>query len=182
MLRPGGLNSGGSALDRLRLSVHIAGNRNINVQNELTDVTSGRVDLDIKGTWASPTLTGHVEAGEGTITFQGKRYEITRGNIDFIDPFRIDPVIDIQAEADVRDYRVILAITGRGDRVRVELRSDPPLPQLELVSLVAGGKTRDELDRERAGTATPEPRASLQANNSFREARHPFLQTSFDQE
>ena len=94
-------------------------------------------------------------SGEGTITFQGKRYEITRGNIDFIDPFRIEPVIDIQAEADVRDYRVILAITGTSDRVRVEFRSDPPLSQLELVSLVAGGKTREELDRENAATATP---------------------------
>jgi len=44
---------------------------------------------------------------------------------------------------------VILSITGKGDRIRAEFRSDPPLPQLELVSLIAGGKTRDELERER---------------------------------
>jgi translocation and assembly module TamB len=154
VFRPGGLSSGGTALDRLRLSVRIAGNRNISVQNEMAEVTSARVDLDIKGTWGSPTLTGHVEASEGTLLIRGERYEITRGNIDFVDPFRIDPVIDIQAETDVRDYRVILAITGRGDRVRIEPRSDPPLPQTELIGLIAGGKTRAELERERPGNTS----------------------------
>ena len=148
VFRPGGLNSGGTILDNLRLSIHVAGNRNIIVQNELTDISAGRIDLDIKGTFGSPSLTGHVEATEGTLLLQGKRYEVTRGNIDFVDPFRIEPVVDIQAETDVRDYRVILSITGKGERIRVEFRSDPPLPQLELVSLIAGGKTQDELRRE----------------------------------
>jgi len=149
IFRPGGLDSGGTLLDQLKLSVHVAGNRNISVQNELVDVTGARVDLDIKGTLGSPSLTGHVEATEGTLTFQGKRYEITRGNIDFIDPLKIDPVVDVQAETDVRDYRVILAATGRGDRILFVPRSDPPLPQLELISLIAGGKTSDELEEDR---------------------------------
>jgi len=149
VFRPGGLNSGGTMLDHLRLSIHVAGNRNIIVQNELTDISAGRIDLDIKGTLGSPSLTGHVEATEGTLLLQGKRYQVTRGNIDFVDPFRIEPIVDIQAEAEVRDYRVILSITGKGERIRVVFTSDPPLPQLELVSLIAGGKTRDELERER---------------------------------
>jgi translocation and assembly module TamB len=156
VFRPGGLNSGGTMLDHLRLSIRVAGNRNIIVQNELTDITAGRIDLDIKGTLGSPSLTGHVEATEGTLQLQGKKYEVTRGNIDFVDPFRIEPVVDIQAETDVRDYRVILSITGKGDKIRVEFRSDPPLPQLELVSLIAGGKTRDELERERLATGRTE--------------------------
>jgi translocation and assembly module TamB len=147
VFRPGGLNSPGTPLDHLRLSIHVAGNRNIIVQNELTDITGGRIDLDIKGTLGSPTLTGHVEATEGFVIVQGKRYEVTRGNIDFVDQFRIEPVVDIQAEADVRDYRVILVITGKGENIVVDLRSDPPLPRLEIISLIAGGKTRDELGR-----------------------------------
>jgi hypothetical protein len=152
VFQPGGLDSGGTAFDQLQLSVHIAGNRNITVQNELVDVTGARVDLDIKGTLGSPSLTGHVEATDGTLTFQGKRYEITRGNIDFVDPLKIDPILDIQAEAVVRDYRIILSASGRGDHVQLVPRSDPPLPQLELISLIAGGKTRDELERERSQT------------------------------
>ena len=154
VFRPGGLDSGGTVLDRLRLSVHVAGNRNIIIQNEVTDISGAGINLDIKGTLGSPSLTGRVEVSEGTLLFQGKRYDITRGTINFVDPLRIDPVVNIQAESDLRDYRVILIVAGQGDKVRVELRSDPPLPQLELISLVAGGKTREEL-QEAGATSLP---------------------------
>src|SRR5690606_10707621 len=85
----------------------------------------------------------------GTLTFQGQRYRITRGNIDFVDPTGVDPLLDIQAETELRDYTVILTVSGRADDVRLDMRSDPPLSQLELVSLIAGGRTREEF-------ATPE--------------------------
>jgi autotransporter translocation and assembly factor TamB len=158
IFRPGGLDSGGTALDRLQLSVHVDGNRNIIIQNELTNITAARINLDVRGTLGSPSLTGHVEVNEGSLTLQNKRYEITRGNIDFVDPIRIEPVVDIQAETDVRDYRIILLITGRGDDIRLDTRSDPPLSQYEIISLIAGGKTREELDREQqesTPTGTP---------------------------
>jgi translocation and assembly module TamB len=151
IFRAGGLDSGGSMLDRIRLGVHVAGSRNITVQNELADIASANVDLNIRGTWGSPSMIGHIEISEGLILFQGKKYEVTRGNIDFVDPLKIEPRIDVQAETDVRDYRVILTVTGQGDRIRATFSTDPPLPETEVVSLVAGGKTRDELQ----GTSNP---------------------------
>jgi translocation and assembly module TamB len=147
-----GLNSGGSVLDRLRLAIHVEGNRNIIVQNELTDITEARIDLDVGGTWARPTLTGHIDITGGALLFSGERYEITRGNIDFVDRLKIDPVVDIQAETDLRDYRVILNVSGSGENIRVVPTSDPALPDVELVSLIAGGKTTDELERARSET------------------------------
>jgi len=132
-----------SLLGRLRLAIHVEGGRNITIQNQLADVEA-RLDVDVKGTVDEPSVTGHIEASGGTLLFQGNRYRITRGNIDFVDPLRIDPVIDVQAEAEVRDYRVILSITGRGERLHLDMRSDPPLPELEIVSLIAGGRTREE--------------------------------------
>ena len=132
-----------SPLGRLRLSVHVEGSRNITIQNQLADVEA-RVDVDLKGTMDSPSLTGHIEASGGTLLFQGNRYRVTRGNIDFVDPLRIEPVVDVQAETEVRDYRVILVISGRGQQLHLDMRSDPPLPELEIVSLIAGGRTRDE--------------------------------------
>jgi translocation and assembly module TamB len=134
-------------LDNMALAVHVEGDRNIRVENELASLDS-RVDLDVGGTFGSPSLTGHGEILRGTLDLQGRRYRITRGNVDFVDPVGIDPRIDIQAEADIRDYRVILLITGQGDDIQLTMRSDPALPQLEIVSLVAGGRTREELDRE----------------------------------
>jgi translocation and assembly module TamB len=150
------LNTGPSPVGRLRLAMHIEGNRNITIQNQLADVEA-RVDVDLKGTADDPSLTGHVEASGGTLAFQGNRYTVTRGNIDFVDPLKIEPVVDIEAESQVRDYRVILTIAGRGDRLRLNMRSDPPLPDLEIVSLIAGGRTGGEIAGFRAsGTPTSE--------------------------
>ena len=138
------LKGGASPMDKLRLSLHIEGGRNITIQNQLATVEA-RVDIDWKGTVDQPSITGHIEASGGTLTFQGNRYTVTRGNIDFVDPFRIQPVIDIEAESQIRDYRVILAMTGKGNNPKLALRSEPPLPELEIVSLMAGGRTREEI-------------------------------------
>src|SRR6185295_5763672 len=140
------LRATSSPLGRLRLSLHVEGGRNITIQNPLADVEA-RVDIDWKGTVDEPAITGHVEASGGNLLFQGNRYTVTRGNIDFVDPLRIQPVIDIEAESQVRDYRVILTITGRGNNPKLAMRSDPPLPELEIVSLIAGGRAREELAR-----------------------------------
>jgi translocation and assembly module TamB len=144
-----------SPFGRLRLSLHIEGGKNITIQNQLAQVEA-RVDIDLKGTVDEPSITGHVEASGGTLLFQGNRYTVTRGNIDFVDPLRIQPVIDIEAESQVRDYRVILSITGRGANPKLSLRSDPPLPELEIVSLIAGGQTREEIAAQSARSVTSE--------------------------
>jgi len=142
-------------LGAVRLSLHIEGGKNITIQNQLADVEA-RVDIDLKGTVDEPSITGHIEASGGTLSFQGNRYTVTRGNIDFVDPLRIQPILDIEAESQVRDYRVILSITGRGDNPKLSMRSDPPLPELEIVSLIAGGRTREELAAQNKATPTSE--------------------------
>jgi len=114
-----------------------------------------RVDIDLKGTVAQPAITGHIEASGGTLTFQGNRYTITRGNIDFVDPLRIRPVIDIQAESQIRNYTVILSVTGTGDKPKLAMRSNPPLPELEIVSLISGGQTREEIANQQLAMQRP---------------------------
>lgn len=144
-----GLKTGASPLSNTRLSLHIEGGKNITIQNQLANVEA-RVDIDWKGTVDAPSITGHIEASGGTLTFQGNRYTVTRGNIDFVDPLRIRPILDIEAESRIRDYTVILSVSGSGDKPKLSLRSDPPLPELEIVSLIAGGQTRDEIATQRS--------------------------------
>jgi translocation and assembly module TamB len=141
------LGATSSPLGHLRLALHIEGGQNITIQNQLADVQA-RVNLDAKGTVDEPSVTGHIEASGGTLLFQGNRYIVTRGNIDFVDPLKIEPVIDVEAESQVRDYRVILSITGRGNNPKLAMRSDPPLPELEIVSLIAGGRSREEIAQQ----------------------------------
>jgi autotransporter translocation and assembly factor TamB len=109
MFTNAGVSSGPSSLSNLRLALHVEGGRNITIQNQLADVEA-RVDLDVKGSVGNPSLTGHVEASGGTLSFQGKRYTITRGNVDFVDPLSIEPVVE---------YRL---------RPKCRLSDHPPLP------------------------------------------------------
>lgn len=132
-----------SPFGNVQLSLRVVGSRNISIHNELA-TAEARIDLGIKGTLANPALTGHVETNNGTLQFQGRKYDVTRGNIDFVNPVRIDPSIDIQAETSIRNYQVFLSISGRINRLQLNMRSEPPLPQLEIVNLISGGKTTDE--------------------------------------
>jgi len=122
----------------LSLDLSITGDRDIKLDTQLIKMTS-RADLRVKGTASSPLVTGSIEASGGELYFQGARYRITRGRLEFVNPLRIDPRIDLEAESDLRDYRVVLTISGRAGKFRADLRSDPPLPTVDLFSLVSSG-------------------------------------------
>jgi translocation and assembly module TamB len=64
---------------------------------------------------------------------------VDRGLLTFANPYRIEPVIDLAATTRVRDYEVELSLSGTPDRLNASYRSDPPLADLEVLSLVATG-------------------------------------------
>jgi autotransporter translocation and assembly factor TamB len=76
------------------------------------------------------------------VLFEARRYFVTRGSVDFSNPARIEPFFDVEAETRVRvpgqTYRVILRAAGTPQRLDVELNSDPPLSQVDIVSLLFG--------------------------------------------
>jgi autotransporter translocation and assembly factor TamB len=144
-----------SPFGSVQLALRVVGSRNISIHNELA-TAEARIDLGIKGTLDNPTLTGHVESSNGTMVFQGRKYDVTRGNIDFVNPIRIDPSIDIQAETSIRNYQVFMSISGRVNHLQLSMRSEPALPQLEIVNLISGGKTTDEYQQSAQSVAALE--------------------------
>jgi translocation and assembly module TamB len=125
-------------VDSLSLDLTLTGDRAIKLDTPVMKVLSS-ADLRIKGTVLSPLLTGRIEADTGELYFQGVRYRITRGRIDFVNSVRFEPHFDLEAETDVRDYRVILTLNGTADRFKADLHSDPPLSNFDLFSLVSSG-------------------------------------------
>jgi len=52
-------------------------------------------------TWEHPILLGHVPHSLPAILFfAGNRYRVSRGDINFADPFRLDPVLNVEATTD----------------------------------------------------------------------------------
>ena len=72
--------------------------------------------VELRGTYDRPIVTGRADVEEGVLTFEGRRYVLTRGAIDFNNPTRIDPFFDIETETRVRvpsqTYRVMVRATG----------------------------------------------------------------------
>jgi translocation and assembly module TamB len=93
---------------------------------------------------ASPSLLGRVSITEGSATIAGTLYDLQRGDVFFTNPIRIEPSIDINATARVEDYDITLGLHGTPDKLAVTYRSDPPLPEADVVALLALGRTENQ--------------------------------------
>jgi translocation and assembly module TamB len=129
--------------NHIRLDVHIASSSQLNFQNSYAKL-AGDVDLHLRGTVASPSLLGRVSITEGSALIAGTRYELQRGEISFTNPVRIEPDIDLNATAHVEDYDITLSLRGTPQKLAVTYRSDPPLPEADVVALLALGRTQNQ--------------------------------------
>ncbi|HEY2859113.1 MAG TPA: translocation/assembly module TamB domain-containing protein [Terracidiphilus sp.] len=129
--------------NHVRVDVRIQSSPQLNFQNAYAKL-AGDVDLRLRGTVASPSLQGRISITEGNATIAGTRYELQRGDVTFTNPVRIQPNIDLSATARVEDYDISLGLHGTPDKLTVSYRSDPPLPEADVVALLALGRTQSE--------------------------------------
>ncbi len=101
-------------------------------------------DLHLRGTWDRPVLLGHIHLLGGEMEFRGNTFTLTRGDINFANPFRLDPVLNIEATSVISQYQVTINFTGPASRLVLNYRSDPPLPDSDIVALLALGTTGQE--------------------------------------
>lgn len=128
------------ALLGLRLNLELHSDNGLHVENELVRLR-GSFRLALRGTPAYPSLTGRVEATEGTIFFRGNRFAVMRAAANFIDRNRINPVLEVRAEADVKTYRLILDAAGDLEHLNLNLTSDPVMSTVDILSLLTTGKS-----------------------------------------
>jgi translocation and assembly module TamB len=129
--------------NHIRLDVHITSSPQLSFQNAYAKL-AGNVDLRLRGTVASPSLLGRISITEGSGMIAGTRYELQHGDIYFTNPVRIEPLIDLNATARVEDYDITLGLHGTLDNPVVTYRSDPPLPEADVVALLALGRTESQ--------------------------------------
>ncbi len=150
-----------SPLNGLRLDVRILSAPELTVQTSIAKL-SGDVDLRLRGTAARPVLLGRINIAEGDLKIEGTKYHLERGDITFIDPLRIDPVLDVEATTRVRDYDITVGLHGTLERLTTTYRSDPPLSSEDIVALLAFGRTQSDT----TGTAAPQFGFAESASNA----------------
>jgi translocation and assembly module TamB len=144
-----------SPLGNMRLDVHIITTPELRVETSLAEL-SGDADLRARGTAARPIVLGRVNITEGDVVFNGTRYHLERGDVTFTNPTRIEPILNVEATARVREYEITLGFHGSVDKLNTVYRSDPPLPTADIIALLALGRTREEtaFNREYQSTFT----------------------------
>ncbi len=130
-------------LNRIRLDVHIVTTPELQMQTAVVRL-SGNADLRLKGNAAKPVILGRAEVLEGEVSFNGTKYELERGEVSFTNPVITTPLLDLQAATHVRDYDITLSLNGPPDKLKVTYRSEPPLPEPDIITLLALGRTTTE--------------------------------------
>jgi translocation and assembly module TamB len=110
-------------------------------------------NLRVRGTWEHPIILGHIHLLSGDLYFAGNRYRVARGDINFANPFRLDPVVNVEATTTVQQYEVTLNFNGPSSKLSLAYRSDPPLPSNDIVALLAMGQRSAEGTARSGGTA-----------------------------
>jgi translocation and assembly module TamB len=118
------------------------------------------VSLRLDGPVTDPIIAGRITATSGTLNFRNDRYDITRVLLDLPASRNADPILNIQAESQIRGYRVIVSLTGPLSQPLAAVRSEPALPQEDVVSLITTGQlasgdtSTSILSQSGLGTAT----------------------------
>src|SRR5438477_346028 len=102
-------------------------------------------DLHLTGSGLHPGLDGWIRLDKVDATLPFSRLEISSGFLYFDPTDPLNPKIDIHGRSVIRDYTINVYIYGRTLAPEAIFTSEPPLPQEEIISLLATGTTREEL-------------------------------------
>lgn len=138
-------------LENMQLNIAVKGRKPFIVDNNLAYMEI-HPDIRIRGTAASPLVSGRSKIEPGTINYQSTEFELTRGIIDFVNPYKIEPELDIESHRTVRDWDILLSVSGTPDNIIFKLSSEPRLEDGDIISLLIRGKTVTELIDAEGGT------------------------------
>ena len=111
-------------------------------------------DLKLSGTAARPIIDGRAQVTDGEVIFRKKSFTVQRGVVDFLNPHKIEPTLDIQAETRIRKWKINLSVEGTPDNLTIALSSTPSETDADILSLILLGQTSSEFSKNGGGRAT----------------------------
>ena len=127
----------------LQLNVHIENAPNLQLSTSLSRDVEASIDLRLRGTPGHPVLLGSISANQGDIKVFGTKYSINRGEVKFVNPVKIEPVLDLDLQTQARGIIVDITIAGALGKLNINYRSDPPLQPRDIIALLTVGHTPD---------------------------------------
>ncbi|MCX7978072.1 MAG: translocation/assembly module TamB, partial [Bdellovibrionaceae bacterium] len=135
----------------IELDLNVDAGNGVIVRNSLMDgEVKGR--LRVSGTPSSIGLRGKLNISpKSRLNFRDKVFEASNGDVVFDGSENINPSLYISATSRVENYDVHLLIQGTAKSPQIRLTSVPPLAEPDIISLLALGVTRSDLDQKISG-------------------------------
>ncbi len=127
----------------MKLDLSVKGRNPFLIENNIAHLQVSP-DLVFVGTINNPLIKGRAEVNSGTVTYYKRTFDVKKGTIDFLNPYKIEPTIDIAAKTQVKKWLISLRISGTPDRLAFDLTSEPYEEAADIVSLLLLGKTAKE--------------------------------------
>ena len=134
----------------LQLNLGVASTSGINLVSRTLSL-QGTMNLRVRGTAAQPVILGRVNLNGGDLIFNGNRYVLQAGTLDFVNPVQTQPVVNIAVDTTIQEYNIHLRLNGPADHLQTLYASDPALPPADIINLLAFGRTQE------ASNANPTP-------------------------
>jgi translocation and assembly module TamB len=142
-------------LQNLRVDISAGVDRDTWVRSREANVeiySDGDLRLRVDRARQALVLDGVVVTDRGEYTFLGKRFQIKRGAVTFVNTQEVDPDLQLTAEYEVAQagrepLNIQIQVGGTLRAPRVSLTSDaqPPIPQTDLFSYLAFGNATGSL-------------------------------------
>ena len=135
--------TGQSFADNLKLQIAVQSTSQLNAGTSQLSI-EGQANLQVVGTASDPVVVGRTELTSGDIFFMKRQYHLERGLITFANPNQTEPVLNMLITTTINQYNLSLTIRGPIEKLQTSYVSDPPLPPVDIINLVARGQTTQE--------------------------------------
>lgn len=129
----------------LLIQVHIPNNFWVKHRNANLELSGNIQAAQTPG--GKPTITGVIETLRGWVGFQGRRFTVTRGRVEFTGSGKINPTLDVNAEYRVTNYLVNAVVSGTVEKPALKLVSEPQLDQADILALLLFNKPMSALGK-----------------------------------
>ena len=129
--------------NKIKLDIAVQTARDLNLTSSAVSL-QGQANLHVVGSAADPVILGRTEFTAGDIFLMNQRYQIERGIIEFANPNRSEPVLNILLTSTINQYNLSLTFRGPLDKLQTSYVSDPQLPTADIINLIARGQTTQQ--------------------------------------
>lgn len=140
-----------TSFDPLNFDLEIILPKQVSVKNSLMQ-GSVTGHLLLKGSVNSPLIFGKIQIEKDSkLLVKDKQFDVQTGTVTFNNTTEINPEIYLTAQSRVKEYDIQLLAQGPAKTISLKFTSQPPLPDTDIISLLALGMTSSTLEKTKTG-------------------------------